>query len=426
MKPLLIRNVRFLDPGQNLDRNGSMILHDGRIAWFGGNGESVPQGVYDLIEGQNLVVCPGFIDLHCHLRQPGYEEKETIATGTQAALRGGFSTICCMPNTKPPLDNVQLLDFVKTKSDKEGAVHVLPVACVSKDRAGKELTDMIALAKAGAVAFSDDGEPVRDNEVMRQALQMTRKLNVPVMDHCEAAVGGDADSEIKMVARDLKLAEETGGWIHVQHVSTAGSVKLIKEAKTRGVHVSAEATPHHLTLNNETIKKSGTLAKVNPPLRTEADRLAVIQGLKEGTIDCIATDHAPHTAADKQKEYQQAASGISGFETAFGSLMSLVHAGQLTLEELIYRMTAAPAKILGKQIDGQGKLEAGKLVDITIIHPTKEWKVNINKFASKGKNTPLNGMNFMGKVVATLPQGKTPFIDESVEIIRNYSLIGKR
>ena len=285
-----------------------------------------------------------------------------------------------------------------------------------KGRRGEELTDMESLARAGAVGFSDDGDPVRGDGLMRQALTAGRKLGLPVIDHCEDPVGGLPDGEVRMVTRDVRLAEETGGWVHIAHVSVAESAEIIGRAKARGVRVTAEVTPHHLTLTAETVRERGKLAKVNPPLRSQRDRQAMVRALRDGVIDCIATDHAPHTAADKAKPYAQAPSGISGFETAFGSLMTLIYAGELSLEKVIYCLTAAPARLLGERAERQGSLVVGAVVDITIIDPEKEWAVDSNTFASKGKNTPLDGHVLKGKVIATLPRGRIAYKDESLVI----------
>jgi len=418
---LLIQGGRLLDPGHKLNREGSLLLRDDRIVWTGG-AVDFPEGAnLDVLCAEGLMVCPGFIDLHCHLREPGFEEKETILTGTRAAARGGFTTVCCMPNTKPPLDTVETVKGVQARVVKDGAVRVLPVACVSKGRRGEEIADMRALAKAGAVGFSDDGDPVRTEALMRQALVLSKELGLPVMDHCEDEPGGPPESEARVVDRDLRLAEETGGWVHIQHVSAAESVELIRQAKAKGVHVTAEVTPHHLTLTAEAVAKYGTLAKVNPALRTERDRQALMRGLKDGTIDCIATDHAPHTAADKQKDYAQAAAGISGFETAFGSLMSLVHGGQLTLAELIGFLTVAPARLLGGKFGRLGSLAVGSAADITILDPNREWVVDAAAFASRGKNTPLDGWKLKGKALATVSRGKLAYRDGSVRWLENVS-----
>jgi dihydroorotase len=418
---LLVQNARLLDPGQKIDRVGCLLIRDGRIVWWGGKEEYPAGSRFDVLNAEELVVCPGFIDIHCHLREPGFEEKETIATGTKAAARGGFTTICCMPNTRPPLDTIETINFVKARAEKEGVVRVLPIACVTKGRSGGELVSMDSLARAGVAGFSDDGDPVKTEELMRQALMKSGKLGLPVIDHCEDPIGGPPEGEMNIIARDLRLADETGGWVHIAHVSVVGSVELIKKAKQKGVKVTAEVTPHHLTLTEEAVAKYGTLAKVNPPLRTGRDREAMIQAVKDGTLDVIATDHAPHTIADKQKEFGLAASGISGFETAFGSLMGLVHSGQLTLNELVYRMTAAPAQILSGKFGKVGSLVVGAVVDITIVDPGKEWVVDADRFASRGKNTPLNGMKLKGKVLATLSRGKIVYMDDSLHLQRNVA-----
>jgi len=426
-KSLLIQNGRIIDPGQNLDMPGHLLITGGKIAWVGGEKESPPQNNYDVLEAQGLVVCPGFIDLHCHLRQPGFEDKETIASGTLAAARGGFTTVGCMPNTEPPLDNKKTIEYVKATATREGAVRVLPIGCVSKSRKGKELADMGQLAAAGVIGFSDDGDPVSTSPLMRRALEYSLKFNLPIIDHCEdkaLSKGGQMNegkisaelglkgipniAEENIVARDLSLAETTGGWLHIAHVSTEGSVELIRRAKEKGIRVTAEATPHHLTLAEEMVRGYNTSAKVNPPLRTERDVRALIKGLNDNTIDIIATDHAPHTEAEKLREFKLAPFGISGLETAFGSLMGLVQRGDISLVTLINKLTAAPAMILGKKY-GLGTLATGSAADVTIFDPTLEWVVDTRKFASKDKNTPLAGEKLKGKVMATIYGGKVVY-----------------
>ncbi|MFC1983697.1 dihydroorotase [Chloroflexota bacterium] len=434
MKSLLIHG-HIIDPGQGIDEIGSVLITGGKIAWLGRGEVTPPQPDYDILHTQGLIVCPGFVDLHCHLRQPGFEEKETIATGTQAAAKGGFTTICCMPNTDPPLDNQTAVDFVKTTAATEGAVRVLPVGCISKNRKGQELAPMDELASAGVVGYSDDGDPAANSRLMRQALEHSCELGLPVIDHCEdkaLSEGGlinegvistklglrgipTAAEEI-IVARDLALAELTGGRLHIAHVSTAGSVDLIRHAKEKGIRVTAEVTPHHLTLTEEKVIGYDTNAKVNPPLRTKQDIQALIQGLKENVIDVIATDHAPHTEADKRCQFDAAASGISGFETALGSLMSLVHDGQLSMVTLIARLTCEPAKIIGNKWGKLGTLTAGAPADITVFDPDLGWIVDTKTFTSKGKNTPLDGSRLKGKVMATISQGKLVYKDESVRL----------
>ncbi len=429
---LLIQGGRIIDPGQGLDEIGSLLISQGKISWLGRGEITSPHPDYDILPAEGLIVCPGFVDLHCHLRQPGFEEKETIATGTQAAARGGFTTVCCMPNTNPPLDNQATIDYVKSTAATEGAVRVLPIGCISKGRAGEELAEFGELKSAGVIAFSDDGEPVLNSRLMHQALDCSRDLDLPVIDHCEDKAlteGGlmnegitstklglrgipNAAEEI-IVARDLALARLTGGWLHIAHVTTEGSVDLIRRAQEKGVRVTAEVTPHHLTLTEERVIGYDTNAKVNPPLRTRRDIQALIQGLNEKVIDVIATDHAPHTEADKLVEFAVAAFGISGFETALGSLMSLVHDGQLALASLISKLTYEPARII--KHEKLGTLAIGAQADVTIFDPEKEWVVDTKTFASKGKNTPWTGSVLRGKVMATIAQGKLVYKDDSIK-----------
>jgi len=439
MKALLIEGGRIIDPGQGVDEVGSLVISQGRISWRGGEGEIPPQADYDLLPAAGLVVCMVFIDLHCHLREPGFEEKETIATGTRAAARGGFTTVCCMPNTNPPLDEPAAIEYVKSKALTEGVVRVLPIGCISVGRRGEGLVDMVGLASAGVIGFSDDGNPVGDSGLMRQALEQGRRLGLPIIDHCEdrlLAGGGiinegsvsaklglrgiPAAAEEKMVARDVELAGATGGWVHLAHVTTEGSVELIRQAKERGVRVTAEVTPHHLTLTEEAVLHSGTLAKVNPPLRTARDIQALISGLREKVIDTIVTDHAPHTQAEKSRGFDDAPFGISGLETALGSLMGLVHQGQLTMTALISKLTTEPARILGGRFGELGTLRVGAPADVTLFDPDREWVVDPQAFASKGKNTPLAGLALKGKVVATLSRGRLVYRDDSIELRVNY------
>lgn len=413
IKALLIKGGRIIDPAQNIDWVGNLLIKENKITWLGKENEKSPVPDCDVLSGKGMVVCPGFIDFHCHLREPGFEMKETIATGTRAAARGGYTTVCCMPNTRPPLDSAGWIEWVKTKANTEGIVRVFTIGCVTKGRKGKALIYMEPLVKAGVVGFSDDGDPVRTAELMQEALEISKVFNLPIIDHCEDPIGGPPEGEERIVARDIELAEETKGWVHIAHISTARAVELVRKAKERGVRVTAEVTAYHLTLTKEALKKYGTLAKLNPPLRTEADCSALIQGLKDGVIDIIATDHAPHTTAEKQKDFGIAPSGLSGFETALGSLMGLVHSGKLELNEIVACLTSKPAKILNKPL---GSLAVGTGADVTIFDPDKEWTVDVSKFASMGKNTPLNGATLKGKVMATIFQGNLVYKDESVKI----------
>lgn len=437
MKGLAIRGGRILDPANGIDAPGDVLIAGGRIAAVGsGAGEGAGQ----VIDARGLVVCPGFIDLHCHLREPGFEHKETIATGTAAAARGGFTTVCAMPNTEPPADTAAAIDFVVRTARADGAIRVLPIGCVTRGRAGRELADLAELAEAGAVAFSDDGAPVADAHLMRRALEYAGILGLPLADHCqdpsltEGGVmhegwvatrlglrGMPAAGEESMVARDIALAGLTGSQVHIAHVSTAGSVELIRGARARGVPVTAEVTPHHLLLTHEAVMRGpaeapgglayNTDAKVNPPLRTEADTAACLGGLLDGTIACIATDHAPHAVQDKLCEFDAAAFGISGLETAFALCMTLVHAGRLPLGRLVEALTVGPVRSFGldARIAGLGTLSPGAPGDVVLIDLEAEWAVDPEGFASKGKNTPLAGRRLRGRVVATLHEGRLVF-----------------
>ncbi|MFC1912819.1 dihydroorotase [Chloroflexota bacterium] len=437
---LLIQSGRIVDPSQSIDETGNLLIEEGKIS--GKGREEIPsQRHYTVLDAKGLVVCPGFVDLHCHLRQPGFDEKETIASGTRAAARGGFTIICCMPNTEPPMDNGAAIDYVKSIATSEGVIRVLPIGCVSQGRKGKELTDMNEMAAAGVIGYSDDGDPVSNSNLMRQALEHSRLLDLLVIDHCEDTTlseGGQinegtlsarlglkgipAAAEEIMVTRNLALARQLpGARLHIAHVSTKGSVELLCRAKEAGIAVTAEVTPHHLTLTEEKVLGYDTNAKVKPPLRTERDIQALIQGLRNDVIDIIATDHAPHTEADKSGDFARAAFGISVFETALGSLMSLVHSGELSLPALISKLTSEPARILGDKHGKLGTLKIGTPADVTIFDPTLEWVVDTGAFASKGKNTPLVGSRLKGKVMATISQGQLVYKDDAIKLTNKFS-----
>jgi dihydroorotase len=447
-KPLLIIGGRIIDPSQGIDMVGNLLIADGIIAGVGRNKEAMPSKPCPVLHAQGMVVSPGFIDLHCHLREPGFEEKETIVTGTLAAARGGFTTVCCMPNTEPPIDTRATVEFIQGKAAAEGAVRVMPIGCITKGRRGDEMVEMGELAEAGVAALSDDGNPVRNSRLMRYALEYSRLFDLLVIDHCEdtsLSEGGvmnegwvstrlglkgipSAAEEI-MVARDIALAEMTGARVHIAHVSTAGSVDLIRRAKDKGIAITAEVTPHHLTMTDEQVmgyewenKKASPLplscydtnAKVNPPLRTARDVQALIDALKEGVIDAIATDHAPHTDVDKMCEFDIAAFGISGLETALASVFALVHRGEIDVTTLILKLTFEPAKILRK--GEMGTLKIGAPGDVTVFDPDAEWVVDPSAFASKGKNTPLAGCLLKGKVMATIYGGEIVYKDDALKL----------
>ena len=429
-RPVLIRGARVVDPAQSLDQVGDVLLRDGLVAAVGYN---LNADEAEVIEATGQIVCPGFIDLHCHLREPGYEAKETIATGTAAAAAGGFTIVCCMPNTLPVLDTAPVLEALARTVAAQGDVRVHPIAAITRDQAGRELVEMAELTEAGAVGFSDDGACLTDSGVMRRALEYSLLVRRPIIQHAEDPAlshhgvmhegpvsarlglpGWPGTAEEVIVARDIALAKITGAHVHVAHVSSAGSVELIRQAKAQGVHVTAEVTPHHLTLTDDlvaghwwsataSLPPYDTRTKVNPPLRPREDVDALIAGLCDGTIDVIATDHAPHTIAEKECEYDQAAFGISVFETALGSIMSLVQAEQLPLARAIEALTSGPAQIFGL---AGGSLAVGAAADVTIFDPEREWCVDTSRFRSLGRNTPLDGVFLPSQVTHTFVGGK--------------------
>ena len=438
-RPVLIKGARIVDPGRGIDGIGDVLTREGRIVSAGPSLAlfDVPDGAHT-IPANGLVAAPGFIDLHTHLREPGYEYKETIATGTRAAARGGFTSLCCMPNTDPAIDNEAMVELVKRRAEADGVVRVFPIGAVTKGRRGRELAEMEELAAAGVVAYSDDGDPVADPNLMRLALTYTLDLAMPVINHCQehglcpggvmaegwtatrlGLPGIPAAAEESMVARDLALAEMTGGLLHLAHLSTAGSVDLVRQARRRGVSVTCEVCPQHLYLTDEWAlgyqgdsgRTAGPLnydtsTKVYPPLRGNSDVEALIEGLAEGVIDCIATDHAPHEVASKEVTYEEASFGISVLETALGSLLSLVHGGRISVSALVDRLTVGPARVLGPSFEQYATLESGSPADLVLFDPNLEWTVDTAQFASKGRNTPLEGVNLKGRVVATMVEGR--------------------
>ena len=437
---MLIRGGRILDPAQGIDRVADLLLEAGTVK--GISDQIPPPDGAQVVEASGMIVCPGFIDLHCHLREPGFEYKETIASGTRAAAKGGFTTLCAMPNTQPTMDTRATVDYVLHKARTEGAVRVLPIGCVTKGSAGLELAEMGELAEAGCIGFSDDGHPVADSNIMRQALTYSTALGLPIINHCETPelfrdgamnegwvsnrlgiAGAPNSAEETMVARDISLAEMVGARVHLAHISTRGTLELVRRAKESGIDVTCEVTPHHLTLTEEAVigRSDGdgpaggpltaaaydTRAKVNPPLRTRQDVEAMVSGLRDGVIDFVATDHAPHSSVEKLCTFQEAAFGISVLETALGSLLTLVHTGQLTLPLLVEKLTHAPARFLGRT--DIGNLRPGSEADVTVFDPDAEWTVDTDAFVSYGKNSPLHGTTLRGKVVATIVGGATAF-----------------
>jgi len=417
---ILIKNGHVVDPSQGIDGQKDILIEDDKILGIFPEGKEIEAD--RVIDASGCIVAPGFVDMHTHLREPGYEYKETIATGTLAALKGGYTSICCMPNTNPVNDTIAVTEFIIEKALKEAACNVYPIGAITKGQKGEELTDMEMLIKAGCVAFSDDGKPVTNSLIMRRALEYSKIFGVPIISHCEdlnLSEGGvmnegfmstilglkgipNAAEEI-VVARDIAISELTKGRLHIAHVSTEGSVKLVRDAKARGVNVTAETCPHYFSLTDEALKTYDTNLKVNPPIRTERDVEAIKEGLKDGTIDVIATDHAPHHEDDKDKEFDAAAFGISGLETAFSLSIRLVQDRIITMTQLIEKMALNPARILGIN---KGTLKEGSQADIVILDINKEFKVESQKFASKGKNTPFEGRVLNGIPLITIIKNK--------------------
>lgn len=414
---LIIRGGRVIDPAVDKDEPADIYVRDGIICARFAEDEDT-----QIIDATGKLVVPGLIDMHVHLREPGYEAKETIDTGTAAAARGGFTGVACMPNTDPVADNRFIIEFINKRAAEEGHVNVYPIGAITRGSRGEELAELADMRDAGAVAFSDDGRPVSDAGLMRRAMQYCKMLGVPVISHCEEqtlAAGGvmhegyqstilglkgiPASAEEVMVARDIILASEIGCPLHIAHVSTAGSVALIREAKKRGCPVTAEVTPHHFTLTDQAVSLYNTAAKVNPPLRGEADVQAVREGLADGTLDVIATDHAPHTYDEKNVEFDLAPFGLVGLETAVGLVWTeLVHTGILTPLQAVAKLSLHPARILG--ID-RGTLAEGSTADITVIDPLLTRQVDPEQFAGKGKNTPFAGRTLQGLPVITIRSG---------------------
>jgi dihydroorotase len=432
---IIIRGGRVIDPASGLDDMRDVLIEDGVIAEVAA---SITADARE-IDAHSLVVAPGFVDVHTHLRDPGLEYKEDIESGTRAAACGGFTTVCAMPNTQPAMDTRSVIEYVLRVASERAHVRVLPIGAVTKAREGKELAELGDLADAGCVAFSDDGAPVWDATIMRRALEYASTFGLPIIDHCEdpslshAAVmneswvstrlglrGAPAAAEETAVARDIALAEATGAHVHIAHVSTRGAIEAIRRAKARGVRVTCEVTPHHLTLTDEMVAFGAlggdellydTNAKVNPPLRSQDDVDACVAALADGTIDCIATDHAPHAVIEKLCEFDEATFGISALETAFGLCMRLAHAqpgAAVPLAAIIEGMTIGPVRALAldRHVAGIGTLAAGAAADVVLLDPDAEWVVEPERFASKGKNTPLAGVTLRGAVVATIAGGR--------------------
>ena len=421
---LLLKGGRLLDPSQHLDAKGDLLLVDGKIARAGGTIDGGEDA--QVIDCADAIVSPGFVDVHCHLREPGREDVETIATGARAAAAGGFTAICAMPNTEPVTDNQAAVGFIIRQAMRAGGARVYPIGAISVGQKGESLAEFGEMVGAGAVAVSDDGKPVVSAQLMRTALEYAQAFNIPVIDHCEEptlAHGGSmnegflsarlglrgipSEAEEIMVIRDILLARRTGGHVHLAHMSTKGSVELIRWGKERGIRVTAEVTPHHLTLTEDAVEGYDTHAKMNPPLRTQADVDALRDALRDGTIDVIATDHAPHHYDAKEREFADAPFGIVGLETALALVVTeLVDGGVIDFATLVDRMATRPAKLFG--LPG-GSLRAGGVADVTVFNPKLEWNVDPAAFLSKGRNTPYAGRKLRGRTLATIVGGRLAY-----------------
>jgi dihydroorotase len=433
---LLLTGARVIDPAQKIDAAMDVLLENGKVAKIGTGllaaAKIKDTGKTKIIDLPGMIISPGLIDMHTHLREPGQEYKETVASGAEAAVAGGFTSIACMPNTDPVNDNRSITEFVKRKAIEANLANVYPIGAVSKKSAGEQLTEFWDLKEAGIVALSDDGKPVMDAALMRRAMEYGHSLSLPIISHCEdtnLSAGGlmnesyystilglrgiPVAAEEVMVSRDILIAEFTRTGIHIAHVSTEGSVRLIREAKKRGLKITAETAPHYFTLTDESLQTYDTSLKVNPPLRSTDDIKAIKDGLADGTLDAIASDHAPHARTDKELEFEYAANGISGLETSLALSLRLVSEGVLTWPELIAKMSINPAQILRLS---KGTIAVGADADITIIDPGLKWTVDVKNFFSKGKNSPFHGWEMRGRAILTIVGGEIKYALPSLSL----------
>jgi dihydroorotase len=428
MPKLIIRNGRVMDPAGGLDAVRDVAIEDGRIVAIGQNIDAA--GAMEL-DATGLIVAPGFIDMHVHLREPGFEHAETIETGSRAAAAGGFTSICAMPNTSPVNDNATVTSYIIERAERHAIVNVFPIGAITKGSAGEELAAIGLMKEAGIVAISDDGRPVMNARVMRRAMETARSFGLPVIDHCEdlhLSAGGDmnegvesvrlglrgipAASEDVMVARDILLAELTGARFHVAHISSQHSVEMLAFAKARGLPVTAEATPHHFAISDTEMPAYDSNYKMKPPLRSTCDIAAITDGIVSGAIDAIATDHAPHAGSEKMQEFEQCPFGILGLETAIGvTLERLVHPGQITLMRMIELFTTGPDRVLTLN---RGRLAPGAPADLTLFDTERSWTYDVNRSASKSRNSPFHNHTFRGGPVATIVNGKLAWASDHV------------
>ncbi len=418
---LLIRGGHLVDPANRIDAPMDLLLQHGRVADVAPAGK-IRGGAEERFDARGLIVAPGFIDLHVHLREPGQSHKETISSGTQAAAAGGFTSVCCMPNTTPVVDSPELVQWIR-ETERGAVVNVFPIAAATRESAGTTLTDFRSLRAAGAVAVTDDGRPILDDSMMRQALESASQVNFPVIQHAEdtritsgcsmhegatafrlGLRGMSAAAEASIVDRDVHLADATGGRLHVAHLSTAEALKVVRRGKRSKVRVTSEVTPHHFTLIDENVGDYDTNYKMNPPLRTSADREAILAALADGTVDAIATDHAPHALHEKQMEFERAPFGITGLESALALAITVLHRqNRITLTRVVELFTSGPARVL--DLRGRGSLGRAAFADVTIFDPKKKWTFEAAKSRSKSHNTPFDGWQFTGKVIATIVGG---------------------
>ncbi len=426
MRKLIIRNGRVIDPASRLDAVRDVLVEEGRIAVIG---EKLHVTGAEKFDAGGLIVAPGFIDMHVHLREPGFEYAETIESGSRAAAAGGFTSICCMPNTSPVNDNATVTSYIKERAERHAIVNVFPIGAITKNSAGEELAAIGSMKAAGAVAISDDGRPVMNARVMRRAMETARSFGLPVIDHCEdlhLSAGGamhegvesvrlglrgiPAASEDVMVARDIILAELTGARFHVAHISSRYSVEMVAFAKNRGLAVTCEATPHHFTLSDGNMPPYDSNYKMKPPLRSACDMGAVTQGIISGAVDAIATDHAPHAGSEKMQEFEKCPFGVIGLETAIGlTLEQLVHSGKIPLARMVELFTTGPANVLKME---RGRLAVGAPADITILDIERAWTYDVNRSASKSRNSPFDGRTFRGGPVGTIVNGRVVWTAE--------------
>jgi dihydroorotase len=422
---LLIKGGRVIDPAAHIDAELDVLLRDGRVAEVAPKNK-IRGSAEEKFDARGLIVAPGFIDLHVHLREPGQSYKESIATGTAAAAAGGFTSVCCMPNTSPVVDSEEWVRWLQ-QPERGAVVNVFPIAAATRESKGESLTDFRGLQRAGAVAVTDDGRPVLDEHLMREALQLSSHLNLPVIQHAEdtrmtehasmnegptcfrlGLRGIPVEAESAIVERDVQLAQATGGHLHVAHLSTAEALKPVRRGKRAKARVTCEVTPHHFTLIDVNVGDYDTNFKMNPPLRSAADREAILAALADGTVDAIATDHAPHASHEKQMEFERAPFGIIGLETALGLAIGELHGKhKVPITRIVELFTAGPARVLN--LRGRGSLAAGNRADVTIFDPKKRWKFDAEKSFSKSRNTPFGGWQLMGKVVASIAGGKVVY-----------------